>query len=161
MAEKLKEHQYRVDNDVFFEELLCQISNGKSVKILARGYSMYPLIRHNIDNVQIAPLDERSITKGSIVLAKVDGRYILHRIERINREIVTLRGDGNPYQRELCTPANILAELRTVYRGKLEIQKGSFLWELERFCWPRNGFVRRVLLAVNRRLRGFLHKSKK
>lgn len=143
-----------VDNSVFFQELLARINmEGLSTRIVAKGNSMLPLVRNQRDELLLSPLTDQSIKKGNILLAQIDGRYIVHRIEKINGDKVTLRGDGNPYQREQCSQKDLLAEMTVVFRdGKKEIHKGSFCWTFVRFLWFRNPFLRRIALFIIRRL---------
>ena len=58
---------------------------------------------------------------------------------------------GTPYQRERCTPDQVLAEATAVQRGKRLIELGSRLWWRYEHLWPKNDLVRRICLALYRR----------
>ncbi|MBP5216202.1 MAG: hypothetical protein J6038_00015 [Bacilli bacterium] len=61
------------------------------------GYSMYPLIRPREDVLHIVKTD--SFQKGDVALYKdAQGKYILHRILKIKKGMVTLAGDYNPFK---------------------------------------------------------------
>lgn len=143
-----------IDNVVFFEELLSRIQEeGYSTRIIARGNSMLPLLRNQKDELSLSPLSESSIRVGNVLLARIDGRYLVHRIEKIDGDQITLRGDGNPYQREYCERKDLLAEMTCVFRNRTrKIEKGSFLWNLVRYTWFRNPFLRRAFLYILCRL---------
>lgn len=142
-----------LDNEVFFVDVASQISAGKKVRIRAKGKSMMPFIRTGKDEIILQkPLPE-SIMKGKLLLAKLnDGRYVMHRVERIDNDTIILRGDGNLSAREICTPSEILAEAVAVVRNGKIVSEGSLKWNLYRYLWPRNAFARRVLLAIYRRI---------
>lgn len=140
-------------NAVFFDEILQQISEGKRVCIRAKGSSMLPLIRDEKDKIVLEKLNPKSLHKGNIVLAILPSRtYVIHRIEDINGNKVTLRGDGNLASREHCTTDNILAEVALIHRGKKSIDRHSFFWKITPILWPSHPFLRRICLGVYRRL---------
>jgi len=57
------------------------------------GFSMYPLIRQREDILYIIKTD--IYHKGDIVLYKYNDKYILHRIIKINDNIIVTAGDYN------------------------------------------------------------------
>ena len=151
IAETYTQKQLRMRSEAFFSEILSRIAEGKHPRILPRGSSMRPFIRGGADTIVFSPLEEDAFQVGRIVLAHIDRGYLVHRIERIDGEVFTLRGDGNPYQREQCTRGQILAEVKCVHRGKRIIQYGSRLWWCYDRLWPNCDFLRRLCLAVYRR----------
>ena len=151
IAETYTQKQLRMRSEAFFSEILSRIAEGKHPRILPRGSSMRPFIRGGADTIVLSPLEEDSFQVGRIVLAHIDRGYLVHRIERIEGEVFTLRGDGNPYQREQCTREEILAEVTTVHRGKQVIEVGGKLWWRYEHLWPENDMLRRIALALYRR----------
>lgn len=140
-------------NAVFFDEILQQISEGKRVRIRAKGNSMLPLIRDGKDEIVLEKLNPNSLHKGNIVLAILPSRaYVIHRIEDIKGNKVTLRGDGNLTSREQCATDDILAEVASIHRGKKSIDRRSLLWKSASILWPSHPFLRRIYLGVYRRL---------
>lgn len=148
---RTSQQQLRMRSEAFFSEILSRIAEGKTPRILPRGSSMRPFIRGVGDTIVLSPLDEDSFQVGRIVLARIDRGYLVHRIVRIDGEVFTLRGDGNPYQREQCTREQILAEVKCIHRGKRVIEYGSLLWWCYDDLWPDCDFLRRLCLAVYRR----------
>lgn len=143
-----------VSNHRLLNDILPLLRDEKEVKIRAKGSSMMPLIRDGIDSFILRQLKEDSLRVGNIVLALLeDGRYVLHRIASINGQDITLRGDGNPYQKEHCHKINILAEAFCVERnGQKRITKESLVWWFAQHLWPKNGFLRRLLLFILRQI---------
>ncbi len=143
-----------VSNDIFFAHVIEEIDAGNTVKIPSKGNSMLPLIRPATDTIELKPLNEKSIEKGNIVLAKtVENKYIVHRIEQVDEQFVTLRGDGNISAREICDKNAIFAEVTSIYRNKKKIEKGSLGWNMAKYCWFSNPLLRRIYLGVRRRIK--------
>ena len=80
-------------NDVMLGEVSRLLHEGREVIMVPKGNSMRPFIRGQIDNVKLQRLEDLKV--GDIVLARFEGRYILHRIIDIKGEHVTMMGDGN------------------------------------------------------------------
>lgn len=72
---------------------LCREDAAPPVTILLDGDSMRPLIRRGRDRVTIVPL-LRELKKGDIVLFRLGGRYIVHRVRRLNGDTVETLGDA-------------------------------------------------------------------
>ncbi|HNR27758.1 MAG TPA: S24/S26 family peptidase [Bacteroidales bacterium] len=142
-----------IPNDILFPHIREEIRAGHSVRIQTRGNSMLPLIRPGTDEIELSPLDKRSLQKGNIVLARSeDGRYLVHRIEKVKAEVVFLRGDGNASARETCTVNNFFAQLTGIFRKGKKIEKNSFQWKFAQYGWPSSPLLRRICLGVFRRL---------
>ena len=106
-----------VPNEVFFSHILEEIEARRAVRIPVKGNSMLPFIRPLTDQVELSELTGQSVTKGNIVLARTNGsNYVVHRIEKVEGEVVTLRGDGNLSVRERCDKGNVVAEVTAVYK---------------------------------------------
>lgn len=141
------------DNESFFVELRARLEEGHRITLLARGWSMLPLIWEGRDTMTLAPLTPESISVGRVVLAQLgDRRYVIHRIEAIREGRVTLRGDGNPYQRELCHRSQVLAELVEIERASRYVRLDGWGAKLYHRLWPSTPLLRRGLLFLYRRL---------
>jgi signal peptidase I len=73
------------------------ISAGQSVRMVAGGWSMFPFFRPR-DVLTIAPVNIQEINAGELVVFRRDGRWIAHRVIRIQKSeteitLVTC-GDG-------------------------------------------------------------------
>jgi phage repressor protein C with HTH and peptisase S24 domain len=71
---------------IFLKEVsLSLLSEGKSLRIKAGGYSMFPAI-HPCDIVIIAPVHNQSnLIPGDIIVFKRDSDFVLHRLTDINK----------------------------------------------------------------------------
>lgn len=82
-------------NEVLLGEVDRMLSSGRDVVLVPRGRSMLPFIRGEVDKVLLRKLPESQLKIGDIVLAYIEGRYVMHRIISLDGERMTLMGDGN------------------------------------------------------------------
>lgn len=140
----------KIPNELFFEYLETLLAEGREVELRVKGYSMRPLLRSGRDVVVLKPCDGRKVQLGDLVLCRIKGRHILHRIVRIGAEEVTLAGDGNYRVTERCTRADIKAAVVRIIRpsGRV-IECGSTTWQRQSRCWlALPPWIRRQLLRV-------------
>ncbi|MBD5356916.1 MAG: hypothetical protein HDR88_07940 [Bacteroides sp.] len=138
-----------IDNDLLLGEICDLLSEGKKVKLRAKGNSMMPFIRGNEDILMIAPPDK--LHKGDVVLARISGkRYVVHRIIRITGNLVKLMGDGNLYESEECSRADIFGSVESVIhngnRHNLRSSRARLCAVAWRFLLP----LRRVKGKISR-----------
>ena len=94
--------------DGVIDEAVALVRDGYSVTLPVNGRSMLPFIIGGRESVILAP--PAGLRRGLVALAWVeDRRYVLHRIERVEGDRVTLMGDGNLAGREYCTVADVRA----------------------------------------------------
>lgn len=134
-----------IPNSVLFEEVAAVLQEGREAVITPTGNSMRPFIRGGVDRVVLGLRDTLAV--GDIVLARFDGRYILHRILALDGEAVTLMGDGNLRGRERVRTADVIGTVTAIIKpdGQRRTPGKGRLW---RVLLP----VRRYLLAIYRRL---------
>ena len=75
-------------NSEFFATVEDGIARGKNVTIIPKGNSMMPFIRSGKDSVILSPAGDE-IAVGDIVLFKLGGRHILHRIIHVEGDRLT------------------------------------------------------------------------
>lgn len=141
-----------IDNDTLLGEICILLSQGKRVKLRAKGNSMRPFIHGNEDLLLLVPSD--NLRKGDVVLARIDGkRYVVHRIIGMRGERITLMGDGNIYETEECSRSNIYGIVESVIRkGKVHnigSQYAIFSAKAWRFLLP----LRRLKLKLSNRIK--------
>ena len=133
------------------EQLLAE---GRSVRLRVRGGSMRPFLRDGLDEVMLRPASPEQLRVGLIALARLspDGRYVLHRIDRIEGETVCLQGDGNVGSGERCPASDVLAtaELRIRRGRETSLICGQALRRAR--LWRRLRPFRRLLLLADRLL---------
>ena len=128
-------------NEILLEEVGTLLGEGREVAFTPKGTSMLPFIRGGKDTVTLKKLD--SVEVGDIVLVRLaDGRYVLHRVIKIDGDDLLLMGDGNVYGTESCTLADVMGTV--VLINKHKPSRGR-IW---RWLKP----VRRYLLGIYRRL---------
>lgn len=140
----------KVDNSVFLPELLQLIGEGHLVTISASGNSMRPFIEDGRDKLVFGAVDDLSV--GDVILAEVErGRYVCHRIERMEGGIVTMRGDGVVDATERFAEEQVRAKLvRVIRKDKAYILATSRVWRCYSAMWMHLLPLRRYLLALYR-----------
>ena len=110
--------------DVVLEEAVRLVEEGLSVTLPVSGWSMLPFIIGGRESVILSKPDQ--VVRGDVVLAwipplkpvgnspQTEGRFVVHRIIRIEGETVTLMGDGNLVGTECCTLSDIRARVTHV-----------------------------------------------
>lgn len=95
------------DNQII-QEAIRLIESGVTVTFPVNGRSMLPFIIGGQESLVLTrPV---SVKVGDVVLAYANGtHFVVHRIERIKGDMVTLMGDGNLCIRERCTLADVKA----------------------------------------------------
>lgn len=120
------------------------------------GNSMYPFIRANIDDILLVPVKLDELKIGDIVLftGKFNGGdFCLHRLYKMDGEMVQTFGDGNlcpdiPFPKK-C----ILGKAVLIKRGKVTIDCEDPKW-IKRFNrWNSLWKIRRWLLMIFRLVR--------
>lgn len=143
-----------VKNDIFIEEIrrMLHEEGRKSVTFVVRGISMRPFLEHERDKViLVAP---QPPTVGQVVLAEFHEKtYALHRIIKIDGNTITMRGDGNILkQTETFTDDKIIGTAKAFIRKGKYIGTDSRKWRYYSALWHHLRPIRRVLLAIDRRI---------
>ena len=140
------------DKDIISEAIRL-VEEGVSVTLPVDGRSMLPFIIGGKESVILQQPKQPQI--GDVVLALVeDGRYVVHRIIRIDGDHVTLMGDGNLVGTERCTIANIKALATHVVDAKGKMHQIDTPWHRRAAqLWWHLRPVRRYLLAIYRRVK--------
>lgn len=139
------------DKDIISEAIRL-VEEGVSVTLPVDGRSMLPFIIGGKESVILQQPKQPQI--GDVVLALVeDGRYVVHRIIRIDGDHVTLMGDGNLVGTERCAIANIKALATHVVDAKGKMHQIDTPWRRRAAqLWWHLRPVRRYLLAIYRRI---------
>ena len=126
------------DNNARMEQLLAE---GKQVKLTPQGDSMLPFIRGEVDSVVLRKPERLRV--GDIALASYRGRYILHRIIRIEGDKIVMMGDGVVKAKEKVDRSAIIATVTDIITANGQHHR------------PTRGCLWRLLLPV----RGYLLKG--
>lgn len=135
------------------EEIRKLISEGKTVSISAKGYSMNPFIMHLRDQITLGPWTDEQICKGAVVLVKdVRGCYLVHRIIKREGDKITLLGDGNIGITETAHIKNVIGLMHAVIRKDRSYPVKGMRWRLYSWIWRILTPVRRYPLSLWRRM---------
>lgn len=132
-------------NDVLLGEVATVLESGREAVFIPTGNSMLPFIRGGVDRVALRR--KADVAVGDIVLVRIDGRYILHRVFAREGDALTLMGDGNIAGKEHCSAGNVLGTVSEIIRPsgrRIKPGPGRF--------WRRIRPLRRYILAIYRRL---------
>ncbi len=145
----------KVDNHDFMQQIrsLFQEKGKRSVTFVVHGFSMRPFLDNGRDKVILAP--PRAPKLGDVVLAEISKeRYALHRVIKIEDGVYTMRGDGNPlWMKEQFTEENIVGIAEGFIRKGKHIAVDSRKWRWYSTTWRILTPIRRVLLAIYRRMK--------
>ena len=122
---------------VAYEELLKR--DGKVITHVV-GNSMRPLLFDRESIVVVEDAERVPPQRGDVVLYKVGGTYILHRVLRVEAEEYLIRGD-NTWTLERVPKTALLATMTGFYRhaeGRLVPREGV----LYRLFWLALPFIR-------------------
>ena len=119
-------------------EVVKILNEGHNVTLRLRGFSMRPFLENDRDKALL--VKPSSIKVGDPVLAEISPKhFVLHRIDRIDGDNITLRGDGN-LGVEHC-------------KGHKTMDRtDGWKWKLYSKLWVGLLPFRRYLLAAYRRL---------
>ena len=139
------------DKDIISEAIRL-VEEGVSVTLPVDGRSMLPFIIGGKESVILQKPSAPRI--GDVVLAWVEGgRYVIHRVIRIEGDIVTLMGDGNLVGTERCAIANIKALATHVVDAKGKMHQIDTPWRRRAVqLWWHLRPVRRYILAIYKRI---------
>ena len=144
--------EIQFSNAEFLPEVVRLLHEGHTVTLRLRGFSMRPFLEDNRDRAILTMVDHPKV--GDPVLAEVGPRhFVLHRIIKIEGDIVTLQGDGN-LGIERCRRQDVQASVIGFYRkgrDTLDLISGR-KWKTYSWIWMHLTPVRRYLLAFYRRI---------
>ena len=66
-----------------------RLARGEAVELRPTGDSMAPIIRSR-QLVRLVPVDPSTVGRGDVVLAKVGGRYYLHKVSAVGGDRVQI-----------------------------------------------------------------------
>ena len=89
-----------ISNQSAFSQARDLLLEGESVRIAVRGQSMLPFFQSG-STILLRPIRKEDFRVGHVVMAEsAPGRFVVHRIHRLEGDRVILLGDGNLYGTE-------------------------------------------------------------
>ena len=149
----VKAEQITVELNDVMPLFLEQLVMGKAVHFSPRGISMLPMLRQGIDSVVLSPVPERLKKYDLPLYQRDDGKYILHRIIRVE-DTYTCMGDNQFVPEPGLRHDQMIAVVTAFYRGerKHTVSEPGYqiycrLWHysrpLRRFWRRGKGWLRR------------------
>lgn len=127
----------KVDTYEYISMLRELVEDGHEVSVKISGTSMLPFLRQNRDTAYFKAPD-RELREGDIVFfQRGNGKYILHRICRIENDKYYMVGDA---QRDIEGPIlreQIFAVVTHVNRNGKTVKPGDLLWDFYAKLWLR------------------------
>lgn len=78
-----------------FMDIETLLKSGQTIQLFPQGYSMYPLLVPDRDEVILSPLPDRPLRRGDVALYRRDtGILVLHRICRCKEDGYYMVGDN-------------------------------------------------------------------
>lgn len=112
------------------------------------GVSMYPLLRNRKDTIVVTPV-QGCLKKYDVPLYRSGGRYVLHRIVDVQKDLYIIIGD-NCEAREYVRDAQVIGVLSGFYRGKRYFTTEDRGYQMYSRCWVALYPVRRIWKKARR-----------
>jgi hypothetical protein len=139
------------ENKEILPEIEGLVRDGLEVVFVPKGSSMSPFIKGGVDRVLITKAE--SIAEGDIILALTEqGSHVLHRVEKVDGNMLILMGDGNLIGRERCRREDVIGKAVKIMKKDREIDCQSPSHLRKAAIWRSLLPIRRYLLAIYRRL---------
>ena len=138
-----------IPNYILLSSVRQLISEGHTTTIRVKGNSMQPFLKNGRDSVVLAAA--AVLQEGDVVLAEFSpGKYVLHRIIKIDGTDLTLMGDGNTKGTEKCSAGDVAGTVITFIRNGKNIDCNNIKWKIYSKIWLALFPLRRYLLGIYR-----------
>jgi signal peptidase I len=101
----------------FSELAAALLREGHAIRFRATGRSMRPAIRHG-DLLRVEPVDWRTLRPGDVVLFRLGGRLLAHRVVRADGTKLVTRGDRSPREDPPVTADQVLGRVAGTEPGR-------------------------------------------
>jgi hypothetical protein len=127
------------------------LARGVPFRFLARGFSMSPLIRDG-DILTVAPRGEARLRPGDTVafINPLNGKPAVHRIIRLDREFIVVKGDNVAEPDGLISGKDILGVVTSVERGGKKVRFGLGVERRLIAFFSSRGFFEKPFSAAKR-----------
>jgi len=143
-----------------------QLDEAGYVLSLSVGTSMRPIIRQRTEQLLIERIDELPKKRDVVLFKRSGGKYVLHRIVKVQEDHYLIRGD-NCYNDEVVYPTQLVGILKGFYRGDrfVDCQKNICykmyvsIWLMSYPVRTRLRFLAKNARALRAKIRGRGHDS--
>lgn len=132
------EHNLRiVSPELIMGPLLELLEEATAIPLVISGGSMTPFLVHQRDTVYLSKVNSK-LKRGDMVLYQRDnGRYVLHRILRVEGDLYTMIGDAQVHPEPGIRKDQVRAVVTAVRRKGALLQRGNFWWDFFEKTWIR------------------------
>lgn len=130
------------------------IGDGETFILSVTGRSMLPLLGRGDSKIILRRVSKDEDIYGRIAMFRAsNGHIIIHRVIRIEGDVVVLKGDGNIVQEERCSRSEIIAVVEQVlYSNGDIVECSSWQWRVKEQIWLSTPlFIRRYVLTLMHR----------
>ncbi len=108
-----------INNNIFFDYVvdLINSSSESRVELPIKGVSMRPTLEESVDRVVLIDVNSSELFVGAIALFKYSGKYLLHRLVKIEGEMLTFRGDNISSSCERVARDAVVALVESIIKG--------------------------------------------
>ena len=148
------EHRVKVvPADEMAEHIQALLEETENVPLVISGNSMSPFLVHGRDTVFLSKIT-KPVKRGDIVFYRRDnGRYILHRVYRVNEDCCDMVGDAQTAIEPSVRYENMIAVVTAVKRkGKILNHNSLCLWFFEK-VWIRMVGLRPLAVKLYTKLK--------
>ncbi|MBQ2974709.1 MAG: S26 family signal peptidase [Clostridia bacterium] len=138
-----------IENEIFMESVEEMLNSGYEVDFTVTGNSMWPFLSHARDRVIVERFQNNNLKKGDIILFKpIPGKYLLHRIIKLNSDCFQTAGDGNCFSDGSFPHCTIVARVCKIIRKGKSIPADSLKYKIFSRCWTLLFPIRKPLLRL-------------
>ena len=136
------------------------LREGKSIQIRPQGYSMYPLLVPERDEVILRAVDPAELRRGDVVLYRREGSIlVLHRIWRKRSDGFYMVGDNQTKVEGPIAEEQVRAIMTGIIRKGRYLSAGNPGYRFLSAVWLSLRPFRRAISVPVAKLRTFLRKS--
>ena len=130
------------------------VEAGQDVTITVTGNSMRPLWHHLKNTVTLTGCDPERLKRGDVPLyRRADGKYVLHRIIRVNDDNFDLVGDGQYIVEHALEKFRVLAVAKAFTKGGRHYTVKNWIYRAYSVLWMWVLPVRKYLFAFYSKLK--------
>ena len=136
-----------ISSEVLFSAIQELLAENRQAVFTVTGMSMWPFLCHGRDQVIVEKCDSTTLKTGDIILfQKPEGKYILHRITKIEDDLFETTGDGNCFRDGFFSFSCVKAKVVCLIRKDKKIDCKSWIWKVVFQTWMLLFPIRKYLL---------------
>lgn len=149
--------KYILTTDELLAALQVAFRDDGCFPLKITGWSMRPLLRHELDTVWLRPFCPENCKRGSILLyRRPNGRMVLHRVRKCLPDGYCMNGDAQSWC-EAISSRQVMAEAYQICRkGKLISchAPGLKIWDA---LWFPTRPIRPILFRIGHKMKKAIH----